>query len=74
VLNLATDDTGAAWPATVANGPLTTTWNVGKTVPLKYAQAFWNYKFLVGRTGSHNAVHNPSYFKALIQNSIDALK
>ena len=84
VLNLATDDTGAAWPASVANGPLTTTWNVGKTVPLKYAQAFWNYKFLAGRQGSgtgtdatppsHNAVHNPSYFKALIQNSIEALK
>jgi hypothetical protein len=83
VLNLATDDTGAAWPVSLANGPLVdpskptitlTSWSVGKTVPLKYAQAFWNYKFLVGRTGSHNAVHNPAYFKALIQNSIEALK
>lgn len=74
VLNLSTDDTGAAWPSSVTNGPLTTTWSVSKTIPLKYAQAFWNYKLLVGKSGSHNAVHNPSYFKALIQNSIEALK
>jgi nitrate/TMAO reductase-like tetraheme cytochrome c subunit len=72
-LVLTTDDAAKPWPTAVANGPLTTTWNTGKTMPLKYAQAFWNLKLLTGRGGSHNAVHNPSYFKALIQNSIEAL-
>ena len=74
VLNLSTDDAGNPWPTAVTNGPLTATWSVSKTIPLKYAQAFWNFKLLQARAGSHNAVHNPSYFKALIQNSIEALQ
>jgi hypothetical protein len=73
-LVLTTDDAGSPWPTAIANGPLAGTWNTGKTMPLKYAQAFWNLKLLTARTGSHNAVHNPAYFKALIQNSIEALK
>jgi hypothetical protein len=73
-LVLTTDDAGNPWPTTVANGSTATTWNVSKTFPLKYAQAYWNFKLLTGKTGSHNAVHNPSYFKALIQNSIEGLK
>jgi hypothetical protein len=82
-LVLTTDDAGSPWPVALANGPLVdplkptvtlTTWNTGKTMPLKYAQAYWNLKLLTGRTGSNNSVHNPSYFKALIQNSIEALK
>lgn len=73
-LVLTTDDAASPWPTAVANGPLTNTWNTGKTFPLKYAQAYWNWRLLLARTGSHNAVHNPAYFKALIQNSIEALK
>jgi hypothetical protein len=73
-LVLTTDDTANPWPTAVANGPLTNTWIVGKTYPLKYAQAYWNFKLLTAKTGSHNAVHNPTYFKALIQNSIEALQ
>jgi hypothetical protein len=73
-LVLTTDDSASPWPTAVTNGALTTTWNTGKTFPLKYAQAYWNLKLLTARTGSHNAIHNPIYFKALIQNSIEALK
>ncbi len=76
IINLKTDDQLNTWPtvagpATVATGPLTTTWTVSKSIPLKYAQAFWNYQVL---KSGHNGVHNPTYFKALIQNSIEALK
>lgn len=73
-LVLTTDDAGSPWPTAIANGPLAGTWDTGKTMPLKYAQAYWNLKLLTARTGSHNGVHNPSYFKALIQNSIEALQ
>lgn len=41
-------------------------------VPLKYAQAYWNYRLL--RSELSNGVHNPLYAKALIQNSIEALQ
>ena len=41
-------------------------------VPLKYVQAYWNYRLL--RSELSNGVHNPLYAKALIQNSIEALQ
>jgi hypothetical protein len=70
-LNLTKDDSGANWPTAITNGPLAGTWSVSRTMPLKYAQAYWNYQVL---KSGHNGVHNPTYFKALIQNSIEALK
>ncbi|WP_281299215.1 hypothetical protein [Flavobacterium limnophilum] len=46
-----------------------------KVVPLKYIQAFWNYKLLVrDNLRGSKGIHNPLYTKALIQNSIEALK
>ncbi|MDD5149948.1 MAG: multiheme c-type cytochrome [Flavobacterium sp.] len=43
-----------------------------KDIPLKYVQAYWNYKLLTGDPAK--GVHNPLYAKALIQNSIEALQ
>ncbi len=40
-------------------------------VPLKYVQAYWNYRLL--RSELSNGIHNPLYAKALIQNSLEAL-
>jgi len=49
------------------------TWYQSRTdFPLKYVQAYWNYKLVVGDEGK--GVHNPLYTMALIQNSIEALK
>lgn len=48
------------------------TWDVSTEVPLKYVQAYWNYKVLTA--DASKGVHNPLYVKALIQNSIEALQ
>lgn len=40
--------------------------------PLKYVQAYWNYKML--SSDESKGVHNPTYARALIQNSIEALQ
>jgi len=42
------------------------------TVPLKEAQASWNFALL--REDRSKAVHDPDYAKALIANSIEALQ
>jgi mono/diheme cytochrome c family protein len=42
------------------------------TVPIKVAQAAWNYALLL--EDRSNGVHNPTYAKALLKNSIEALK
>lgn len=39
-------------------------------VPLKVAQAIWNYKTL--EEDRSNGIHNPAYAKALLKNSIEA--
>ncbi len=41
-------------------------------VPVKDAQAIWNYKTL--EEDKSNGVHNPKYSKALLKNSIEALQ
>lgn len=41
-------------------------------VPLKYAQAYWNYLLL--RSDGNLGLHNPPYAMALIANSIEALQ
>lgn len=66
--------TGLPFPTTPASGTTTaTTWYQSRTdFPLKYAQAYWNYKLVTGDEGK--GVHNPLYTMALIQNSIEALK
>lgn len=49
------------------------TWYQSRTdFPLKYVQAYWNFKLITGDEG--RGVHNPLYTMALIQNSIEALK
>lgn len=49
------------------------TWYQSRTdFPLKYVQAYWNFKLITGDEGK--GVHNPPYTMALIQNSIEALK
>lgn len=62
------------FPTTPASGTTTaTTWYQSRTdFPLKYVQAYWNYKLITGDEGK--GVHNPLYTMALIQNSIEALK
>jgi len=40
--------------------------------PLKYAQAYWNFKMLNGDFSK--GVHNPLYVRALFKNSIEALQ
>jgi len=64
----------APFPTTPASGTETaTTWYQSRTdFPLKYVQAYWNYKLVTGDEGK--GVHNPLYTMALIQNSIEALK
>lgn len=64
----------APFPTTPASGTTDpTTWYQSRTdFPLKYVQAFWNYKLITGDEG--RGVHNPPYTMALIQNSIEALK
>ena len=42
------------------------------TVPLKEAQAAWNFALL--REDRSKGIHNPNYAKALIANSIEALQ
>ena len=62
------------FPTSPASGNTTAgTWYQSRTdFPLKYVQAYWNYKLVVGDEGK--GVHNPPYTMALIQNSIEALK
>ncbi|WP_304201323.1 multiheme c-type cytochrome [Flavobacterium alvei] len=62
------------FPTTPASGNTTAgTWYQSRTdFPLKYVQAYWNYKLVTGDEGK--GVHNPPYTMALIQNSIEALK
>jgi hypothetical protein len=64
----------APFPTTPASGTTTaTTWYQSRTdFPLKYVQAYWNFKLVSGDEGK--GVHNPLYTMALIQNSIEALK
>jgi hypothetical protein len=64
----------APFPTTPASGTTTaTTWYQSRTdFPLKYVQAYWNFKLVTGDEGK--GVHNPPYTMALIQNSIEALK
>lgn len=66
--------TGLPFPTSPASGTTTaTTWYQSRTdFPLKYVQAYWNYKLVSGDEG--RGVHNPLYTMALIQNSIEALK
>lgn len=50
-----------------------TVWDIERTdFPLKYAQAYWNYKMLNGDFSK--GVHNPLYVRALFKNSIEALQ
>jgi len=42
------------------------------TYPSIQAQAVWNYRTILG--DKSNGVHNPKYIKALLKNSIEALK
>jgi protein-arginine kinase activator protein McsA len=58
----------------VAKGAYSTTTNAftSNTVPIKVAQAAWNYSLLL--EDRSNGVHNPTYAKALLKNSIEALK
>lgn len=67
-------DANKPFPTTPASGTTDpTTWYQSRTdFPLKYVQAYWNYKLVVGDEGK--GVHNPLYSMALIQNSIEALK
>ena len=60
------------FPASISSSTNTTTWDVSTDFPLKYVQAYWNYKVLSGDLSK--GVHNPLYVKALIQNSIEALQ
>jgi hypothetical protein len=62
------------FPTTPASGTITpTVWYQSRTdFPLKYVQAYWNFKLVTGDEGK--GVHNPPYTMALIQNSIEALK
>jgi len=64
----------APFPTSPASGTTTpTVWNQSRTdFPLKYVQAYWNFKLVTGDEGK--GVHNPLYSMALIQNSIEALK
>jgi hypothetical protein len=66
--------TGSPFPTTPASGnELPGTWYQSRTdFPLKYVQAYWNYKLALGDEG--RGVHNPLYTMALIQNSIEALQ
>jgi hypothetical protein len=66
--------TGLPFPTTPGSGNTTPgTWNQSRTdFPLKYVQAYWNFKLVSGDEGK--GVHNPLYTMALIQNSIEALK
>ena len=66
--------TGLPFPTTPKSGTEDLgTWYQSRTdFPLKYVQAYWNYKLIVGDEGK--GVHNPPYTMALIQNSIEALK
>lgn len=72
-----------AYDSANANAPFPTTpksgtdesgtWYQSRTdFPLKYVQAYWNFKLITGDEG--RGVHNPVYTMALIQNSIEALK
>ena len=58
----------------VAKGAYNATTNAftSNTVPIKVAQAAWNYALLL--EDRSNGVHNPTYAKALLKNSIEALK
>jgi hypothetical protein len=58
----------------VAKGAYDATANAftSNTVPIKVAQAAWNYALLL--EDRSNGVHNPTYAKALLKNSIEALK
>ena len=62
------------FPSSPASGTTTpTVWYQSRTdFPLKYVQAYWNFKLVTGDEGK--GVHNPPYTMALIQNSIEALK
>jgi hypothetical protein len=42
------------------------------TVPVKTAQAIWNYKTI--QEDKSNGLHNPAYTRALLKNSIEALQ
>ncbi|SHG85410.1 Cytochrome c554 and c-prime [Flavobacterium fluvii] len=66
--------TGLPFPTTPGSGNTTPgVWYQSRTdFPLKYSQAYWNYKLVIGDEGK--GVHNPLYVMALIQNSIEALK
>lgn len=58
----------------VAKGAFSLTTNAftSNTVDIKIAQAAWNYALLM--EDRSNGVHNPVYAKALLKNSIDAIK
>jgi hypothetical protein len=58
----------------VAKGAYNATTNAftTNTVPIKVAQAAWNYAMLLEDRSS--GVHNPTYAKALLKNSIEALQ
>jgi len=58
----------------VAKGAYSLTTNAftSNTVPIKVAQAAWNYALL--KEDLSKGVHNPTYAKALLKNSIEALK
>jgi hypothetical protein len=58
----------------VAKGAYSTTTNslTTATVPIKVAQAAWNYAML--KSDKSKGVHNPAYAKALLKNSIEALQ
>ena len=66
--------TGLPFPTSPGSGNTTAgVWYQSRTdFPLKYVQAYWNYKLVSGDEG--RGVHNPLYSMALIQNSIEALK
>jgi Cytochrome c552 len=66
--------TGSPFPTTPKSGTEDLgTWYQSRTdFPLKYVQAYWNYKLVTGDEGK--GVHNPPYTMALIQTSIEALK
>jgi hypothetical protein len=58
----------------VAKGAYNATTNAftSNTVPIKVAQAAWNYALLL--EDRSKGVHNPTYAKALLKNSIEALQ
>lgn len=58
----------------VTNGAysLTTETFTTNTVSIKVAQAAWNYAVL--EKDKSNGIHNPAYAKALLKNSIEAIK